>query len=177
MTASSLEPIVRSVLVVARLGEIDHHGWSGTRSFGAAGRVVLKQKLPRTWRMAAIELDMLAAANRHNEIIDRPNAVHLFSDNWALPRWAKAWVSEQKTSVPPNELFEHLETASTEELIGQLRGEASRTGDNGRAFKLGSISRSKLDTPEDVVDGVLQLAAAYPALGDSFSVPYFDIEG
>lgn len=37
-----LRDIVEFVLYVARLGETDHHGWWGTRSFGAAGRVVLK---------------------------------------------------------------------------------------------------------------------------------------
>ncbi len=90
-TGEDLRSIVETVLRVARLGEVDHYGWWGTHSFGAAGRVVLGQRLPRTWRMAAIELDVASAANRHNEIIDRSNAVHLFSDNWPVRRWASAW--------------------------------------------------------------------------------------
>ena len=80
--SEDLESIVKSVLLVARLGEADRRGWWGTQSFSAVGRVVLRTRLPRTWRMAAIELDTAAAANRHNEIMDRPNAVHLFSDNF-----------------------------------------------------------------------------------------------
>src|SRR5215212_4623848 len=103
--STALTEVVRSVLLVARLGEADRQGWWGTQSFGAAGRVVLKQRLPRTWRMAAIELDIAAAANRHNEVIDRPNAVHLFSDNWPVRRWASSWVAEQKTANPPSEVF------------------------------------------------------------------------
>lgn len=176
-SAGSVTPIVRALLVVARLGEVDHHGWWGTRSFGAAGRVVLKQRLPRTWRMAAIELDMLAATNRHNDIIDRSNAVHLFSDNWPVRRWVQAWVSEQKTTVPPDPFLERIEVASTDELVAELGDRATSSPSNGKAIKIGSLPSSGFSEPDDVVDRVLELASIYPTLSDSFAVPYYDIEG
>lgn len=176
-TSNALSAIVRATLVVARLGEVDHFGWWGTRSFGAAGRVVLKQGLPRTWRMAAIELDMLAATNRHNDVIDRPNAVHLFSDNCPVRRWAQAWVSEQKTTVPPDPFLEQLESASGDELVSQLGQQATPVNGSGRAIKLGIISSADLGSPAGLVDCVLELASVYPTLRGSFVVPYFDLEG
>src|SRR5665811_1685767 len=142
----NLDSVVRSVLRVARLGEVDHLGWWGTRSFGAAGRVVLKQRLPRTWRMAAIELDIAAASNRHNEIVDRRNAVHLFSDNWPIRRWANAWVSEQKTTTPPDSLFEELESSSADDIVAALR-QGQRSAVSGKAVRIGSVDRSALDSP------------------------------
>ena len=71
--------------------------------------------------MAAIELDIAAARNRHDEIIDRRNAVHLFSDNWPVRRWTSAWVAEQKTANPPDPFFEELETITAEEIADLLR--------------------------------------------------------
>ena len=172
MSEKNLFSLVRAVLGVARLGEVDHFGWWGTRSFGPAGRVVLKQRLPRTWRMAAIELDIAAAANRHNEIIDRRNAVHLFSDNWPVRRWAAAWVAEQKTSVPPDEFFEQLETMTTEEAMSSLELAGSKSpAVNGRAVSVGSVGRAVFDSPDSLAPKVADLAAVYAHLGREFAVP------
>jgi len=103
-SAGEVDKIVGATIRVARLGEADMRNWWGSRGFGAAGRVVLKQRLPRTWRMAAVELDLASATNRHNEAISRPTAVHLFSDHWPVRRWAAAWVAEQKTAPEPDRL-------------------------------------------------------------------------
>ena len=174
----SLDPtdaIVRTVLTVARLGETDHFGWWGTRSFGAAGRVVLRQRVERTWRMAAIELDVASAANRNNDVIDRRNAVHLFSDNWPVRRWASAWVSEQKTTQPPDEFFDQLETASTEQLLATLP-DAVGLESSANATRVGEVSAESFDDPAALVGPVCQLAAAYAALGPDFTVPYLEVE-
>lgn len=172
-TADDLTQIVRSVLLVARLGEADHRGWWGTRSFGAAGRVVLKQRLPRTWRMAAAELDLTAAANRHDEIIERRNAVHLFSDNWPVHRWTTAWVAEQKTASPPDPLFEELEALTPEAIAAELR-----TGKpvelTGQATRLGSVEPTSFRSPADLLSSVALLAAAYADM-DRFTVPYLEV--
>ena len=170
------------VLCVARLGEADHRGWWGTNLYGAAGRVVLGQRLPRTWRMAAVELDLAAAASRHNEILDRRNAVHLFSDNWPPRRWAGAWVAEQKTAVPPDEFFEWLEKVSSAGVIDNLkvgRSERKRvavTEPNGRVLRVGSVRRADLVQPTRLESAVTQLATAYADLRD-FAVPYLEVEG
>lgn len=177
---TQIERIVRVVLCVARLGEADHRGWWGTNLYGAAGRVVLGQRLPRTWRMAAAELDLAAAASRHNEILDRRNAVHLFSDNWPPRRWAGAWVAEQKTATPPDGFFEWLEKVSSDGVIDNLkvgRSERKRvTEPNGRVLRVGSVRRADLVQPTRLESAVTQLATAYTDLGD-FAVPYLEVEG
>lgn len=171
----ALAGIVRTVALVARLGEADHRGWWGTHSFGAAGRVVLKQRLPRTWRMAAVELDIAAAANRHNDIIDRPNAVHLFSDNWPVRRWTSAWVAEQKTATSVDTFFKELETASVEELVTRL-GESPGGIDTGsKAICVGSISTSEFDSVQTIGAAVSQLAAVYGGFNVTFVVPYLEV--
>ena len=173
--ADDLAQIVRSVLLVARLGEADHRGWWGTRSFGAAGRVVLKQRLHRTWRMAAAELDLTAAANRHDEIIERRNAVHLFSDNWPVHRWTTAWVAEQKTATPPDAVFEELEALTPDVIAAELRrDEVAKLA--GQATRLGSVDPASFDSPCDLWSSVALLAAAYADM-DAFTVPYLEVSG
>ena len=173
-----LKSIVRSVLWVARLGEVDLRGWWGTRSFGAAGRVVLKQRLPRTWRMAAVELDVAAASSRHSEVMDRTNAVHLFSDNWPVRRWANAWVSEEKTTVPPSGFFAQLETAGIDDVASalDLRGSIPRDV-SGKAVRIGSVSRADFGSPVLLAPKVSELAAVYGQVGSEFAVPYLEVEG
>ncbi len=151
--------------------------WWGSRCFGAAGRVVLKQRLPRTWRMAAVELDLTAAVNRHNEAIDRPNAVHLFSDRWPLRRWATAWVAEQKTEDEPSGLFEVLEAATLDEIEDRLRlAPAPSVEVLGDAIRVGSIGRSSMADPVAVIEAAHTLAAAYVGL-ETFAAPFLEVVG
>lgn len=171
-----LTELIQTVLLVARLGETDRRSWWGTRSFGAAGRVVLKQRLPRTWRMAAAELDIAAARNRHDEIIERRNAVHLFSDNWPVRRWTSAWVAEQKTADPPDDFFETLETISADEISERLRGPDLRTAISGTAVRLATVDSSIFDSADGLAPNVALLAAAYAEM-DTFTVPYLEVNG
>jgi hypothetical protein len=175
-TQPTIETIVHSVLLVARLGEADRKGWWGTRSFGAAGRVVLGQRVPRTWRMAAAELDVATARNRHDEVIDRPNAVHLFSDNWPIRRWTSAWVAEQKTEDPPDSFFELLESISTDEIIDRLRGPNLNATITGTAMRVGDVDRAAFDSPEELAASVSLLTAAYAEMSN-FTVPYLEVTG
>lgn len=173
---SAADKIVRQVLTVARLGETDHFGWWGTRSFGAAGRVVLQQRVPRTWQMAAIELDVASAANRNNDVIDRPNAVHLFSDNWPVRRWASAWVAEQKTSQPPDGFFDRLENASADELLADLPPVMHQLDSSSNAVAIGEVSASNFDQPDLLLPSVEHLVSAYAVLRSDFTVPYLEVE-
>lgn len=176
MRDADLAYIIRVVSTVARLGEKDQRGWWGTSSFGAAGRVVLGRRLPRTWRMAAVELDIAAAASRHNDVLDRRNAVHLFSDNWPVRRWTSAWVAEQKTADPADRYFEQLESASVEQLVGELGGPQRDPETGSRAVRVGAIGKTALDSPEAVHEAVGKLAAVYAGLDGSFVVPYLEID-
>jgi len=173
-TSSDLAGILRTVLLVVRLGEADRRGWWGTQSFGAAGRVVLKQRLPRTWRMAAVELDIAAATNRHNEVIDRPNAVHLFSDNWPVRRWASSWVAEQKTADPAADVFEELETVSQDALLSELGASGWEANGEAAAVRVGDVREADLESPDSLGPLVARLGAVY-AGADRFVVPYLEV--
>ncbi len=177
MSTSDVDEIVGSTIRVARLGEADLRNWWGSRAFGAAGRVVLKQRLPRTWRMAAVELDLASAANRHNDAIDRPNAVHLFSDRWPVRRWTAAWVAEQKTEEEPSEIFGLLENATLEMIEDHLRThKRPKSQSLGDARRVGTIDRSSLEDPTEVIDAVRMLATAYVGR-ESFVAPFLEVAG
>ena len=125
--------------------------------------------------MAAVELDLASAANRHNDIIDRPNAVHLFSDRWPVRRWAAAWVAEQKTEDEPSEIFEQLETATLDAIEDHLRiDKKPRVESLGDALRVGAIDRLLLEDPGVVAVAVRTLAAAYVGLG-TFAAPFLEV--
>lgn len=166
--------VVRSVLLVARLGEVDRRGWWGTQSFGAAGRVVLKQRLPRTWRMAAAELDVAAARSRHDEIIERTNAVHLFSDNWPVRGWASAWLAEQKTADPADEFLAKIEVIADEEIADLLRAPGDKPAISSNAVRVGTVRRDVLGSVKELAASVRTLASIYADMG-AFAVPYLEL--
>lgn len=171
---TELTAIVESVLLVARLGEADRRNWWGTRSFGAAGRVVLRQRLPRTWRMAAAELDIAAARNRHDEIVERSNAVHLFSDNWPVRRWASAWVAEQKTADPPDDFLVTLETIADDEIVALIRANRSTPAISGNAVRVGTVRPDAFGSADQLAESVRMLASTYADM-NAFAVPYLEV--
>ena len=125
--------------------------------------------------MAAVELDLASAVNRHNDAINRPNAVHLFSDRWPVRRWTAAWVAEQKTEDEPSEIFELLETATLDAIEDRLRTDKKpRVESLGDALRVGAIDRSLLGDPVAVADAVRTLAAAYVGLG-TFAAPFLEV--
>jgi len=173
---TELQTIVTTVLCVARLGEADRRGWWASHGFGAAGRVVLGQRMPRTWRAAATELDVASAANRHDEVIDRAGAVHLFSDRWPVRRWASAWVAEQKTAEHPDPLLEWLETATDDDLCERLAITGAPTGEEiGQAVRLGTVELPDHGEPADYLDAVRRLGNAYVAIETPLRVPYLEV--
>ena len=90
---------IRLVLGVARLGEQGLRGWWRSHGLGKGGQYVLTRSFPRTWRAAALELDILSAAYRHDDLLERSTALHLFSSAFPFRRWAEAWLSEAWASL------------------------------------------------------------------------------
>jgi hypothetical protein len=174
--STALTEVVRAVLLVARLGEADRRSWWGTQSFGAAGRVVLKPRLPRTWRMAAAELDVAAARNRHDEIIERINAVHLFSDNWPVRRWTSAWLAEQKTADPPDDFLAELEVMADGEIANLLRVSGAQPAISSNALRVGTVHKDAIGSVEELAGSVRTLASVYADM-DAFAVPYLELAG
>jgi hypothetical protein len=125
--------------------------------------------------MAAVELDIAAAVNRHNDIIDRPNAIHLFSDNWPVRRWTSAWVAEQKTTNPPASFFEELETILSDDIFALMGRPTNSHEITGKAFRIGTISQRDLNSSLAVGPAVAGLAQAYASLETSFAVPYLEV--
>ena len=155
--------------------ETDQRKWWGTASFGAAGRVVLKSRVPRTWRMAAMKLDIAAARNRHDdEVIERRNAVHLFSDNWPVRRWASAWVAEQKTADPVDGIFEETREHLRRRHRRLAPGSETRSMVTGTAVRLGSVNAADFRSPQALASSVATLAGAYAEM-DGFTVPYLEV--
>lgn len=125
--------------------------------------------------MAAVELDLASAVNRHNDAIDRPNAVHLFSDRWPVRRWTAAWVAEQKTEDEPSEIFELLETATLDAIEDHLRTDKKpRVEALGGVLRAGTIERMSLEDPVAVAGAVRALAAAYVGL-ETFAAPFLEV--
>ena len=84
--------IVRLVLGIARLGGNDLRGWWKGHALDRTGQYVLSSMFRRTWRPAALQLDVTAAARMHDELLGRSTALHMFSDSLPFRRWATAWL-------------------------------------------------------------------------------------
>ncbi len=181
------ESVVRLVLGVARLGEADLRGWWRSHGLDPSGRYVLSGLFPRTWRSAALQLDIVSAKRLHDELLGRPTAVHLFSDQLPCRRWAQAWLDEQKT-LDPDPLFAQLQLWDEPAALGTLQGwvagadalahrEVVTAEELGRGLRLGTIERAVLDDVRQVEGAAAQLAAAYLEQGGDLRPPYLDLVG
>ena len=175
----TVDSAVQFVLGVARLGEADLMGWWGSHGLDEAGSFVLKRTLPRTWRMAALELDVLSAHRRHDDALSsRRSALHLFSDELPFRRWASAWLSEQKTAVGLDELLQELgdwDSKSAMERLHGWTGEPERGEKIGSGLLLGRVARPDLEDDAVLGDIAHRLASAYLGLDQTFRAPYFDL--
>ncbi|WP_208027654.1 BrxE family protein [Rhabdothermincola sediminis] len=165
------------VLGIARLGEQSLRGWWRSHGLGRGGRYVLSRAFPRTYRAAALELDVVSAAHRHDDLLGRPSALHLFSSMLPFRRWAEAWLAEQKT-LPPDPLFDTLAEWDTDTAVAQLR---DRVGAHpggepvGDGLLLGQISAEELADPAGLGAYARLLAAAYLDQDAGLRPPYFDL--
>lgn len=180
-TASTAEETTKLVLGVARLGEADLTGWWGSHGLDRAGSYVLARSFRRTWRSAALELDIEAAARRHDDATaGRTTALHLFSDGLPFRRWAKAWLAEQKTAPQPNPLFDELagwDLVAGRDAIEEWAGRAPKAEVVGEGMRVGALSRPELDDPAALAAAARLLAGTYLTIDGPFRVPYFDLQG
>src|SRR4051812_30662210 len=143
---------IRLVLGIARLGENDLRGWWQGHALDRTGQYVLSSTFRRTWRAAALELDMAAATRIHDQVLGRPTALHLFSDLVPFRRWAKAWLAEQKTPTDSGELLATFETWTEDTAVCALRdwtGPVDAPGGEalGNGLLLGRLTGADLDDP------------------------------
>ncbi len=172
--------IVRLVLGIARLGENDLRGWWKGHALDRTGQYVLSSMFRRTWRPAALQLDVTAAARMHDELLGRSTALHMFSDSLPFRRWATAWLAEQKTTEVPSELLPTMETWDAEQAVAALgdwcgpvelpQGEAL-----GNGLLLGRLPSTDLDDPAILLQTARVLCASYLDQDGTLRPPYFDL--
>lgn len=183
MKAQQLDRIAtegcRLLLGVARLGGSDLRGWWNSSAMDPeVGGFVLGNTFPRTARLVGAELLLLSASRRHRQVLDRSNAIHLFSDRMPFHRWTKAWLAEQKTATV-DEAVEEIEawtdlrsaTRSLRTWIGEVVPEPTAVVG---ALNLGRRSASQLSDPIQGLDLVKLFAACYTTM-DQFTPPYVNL--
>jgi hypothetical protein len=171
---------VRLVLGIARLGENDLRGWWGGHAMDRTGRYVLSGMFRRTWRPAALELDIATATLMHNELLGRSTAVHLFSDLLPFRRWSLGWLAEQKTAIEPDPFLLALESWKAETSTDSLRAWSDlappiRGESLGDGSLLGRLTASELADPPTLQRTARVLAAAYLDQSGQLRPPYFDL--
>jgi hypothetical protein len=178
---ATVEGTVRLVLGVARLGEADLAGWWSTHGLDRAGRYVLRRSFRRTWRAAALELDIESAAQRHHDATaGRRTALHLFSDELPFRRWATSWLAEQKSVTDINPMFEELgewDLGTARAAIIGWTGGAPRAETVGEGLRLGELTRAEMDEADAFMPAARLLAATYATIEGPFRAPYFDLQG
>jgi hypothetical protein len=134
----------------------------------------------RTWRSAALELDIAAAAVLHNELLGRATALHLFSDLLPFRRWATGWLAEQKASPQADPLLDALERWTADDSVDTLRAwcgaaEPGRGEALGDGLLLGRLTATEVADQATLLPIARQLAAAYLHQTGRLRSPYFDL--
>jgi hypothetical protein len=117
-----LEHLLKTRLVVARLGEMDMWGWWNTRGqLGPIGAAALRRGFPRTHRFAAARSVFAVAAHRCREVFDPPACVTL----WSLPedleeRFDARWEQWLDNSAEWEPFFLALEKPTSRDLAELL---------------------------------------------------------
>jgi hypothetical protein len=171
---------VRLVLGIARFGENDLRGWWQGHALDRTGQYVLSSMFRRTWRPAALQLDVAAATRMHDELLGRSTAMHLFSDALPFRRWATGWLAEQKTSDAGHDLLAMLEAWTFDEAVSTLRewcGPANAVpGESlGNGLLIGRLQRDDLEDPGLLLQVARQLGDPYIDQTGALRPPYFNL--
>ena len=170
--------LVVPTLVVARLGEADHHGWWRSNGASPTGAFVLEERFPRTRRVLGLEIALAAAERRHvEEFGEQADFVHLFSASLGAARLARAWLAERKTESAETELVGALHSRPTSELealISVPKQPRDVVTFGGRA-RIGEISAEALQDPARRATTVQMLASAL--VDRPQALPYFEAVG
>ncbi|OBH94312.1 BrxE family protein [Mycobacterium sp. E2733] len=173
-----IDQAIRLVLGIARLGEQGLRGWWRSHGLDKGGQYVLGGLFPRTKKAAALELDILSAAHRHDDVLERATALHLFSSAFPFRRWAEAWLAEQKT-LTPDPLLDELARWDVETALQSLRawsGEMPGGELVGEGRLLGQVTSAELDEHDALLPYARLLAAAYLDQDARLRPPYFDLK-
>jgi len=167
------------LLGIARLGEADMFGWWRSRGLTEAGEYVLGGTLPRTWYWSALEGDVLSAAARHQEVLGRATAIHLFSDLLAVKARAMGWLREQKVIGNTDGFLSHIRGWDQEVACREIAEWAAIKPPKGEILaeghRIGRLSEEDLKEPDRWEGAVRMLAAAYVDRPHDLRFPYFNL--
>jgi hypothetical protein len=120
-----------------------------------------------------LELAMESARIRHDTLLDRRTAVHLFSDYLPFHRMLRSWLIERKLERDLEPLT-WTRDADTNDLArrigGVVKGERRANG-----LYLGQVTLAQLEDDGYQEQLLQQLGGAYLGLGDEFVAPYVDL--
>jgi len=123
-------------------------------------------------------LDVLSAGSRHEQILDRPTALHLFSDWLPFRHLALAWLAERKTAGP-DPLIDRLAawdlSAASRDLAEWTAGAQPSAEVVGPGLLLGVLTQMELEDEVMLSSVAKQLCAAYLDQGAELRPPYFDL--
>ena len=167
------------VLGIARLGEAELRGWWQVHGLGQVGRYVLGDAFRwRTAKATGLELDVLSASRRQEQILARPTALHLFSDWLPFRRLALAWLAERKTAGS-DPLLDRLAAwdpdTATRDLAEWTAGVQQSAEIVGPGLLVGALTPTELEDEVALRSVVKQLCAAYLDQGAELRPPYFDL--
>jgi hypothetical protein len=167
------------VLGIARLGEPELVGWWDAHGLGRVGSYVLGDLFRwRTARASGLELDVLSASSRHEQILDRPTALHLFSDWLPFRHLALAWLAERKTAGP-DPLLDRLAAwdlgRAKRDLAEWTAGAQPSAEVVGPGLLLGVLTQMELNDEVMLSSVAKHLCAAYLDQGAELRPPYFDL--
>jgi hypothetical protein len=175
----SEDTLVKLLLGIARLGEADLFGWWRSRGLTETGEYVLGSALPRTWAWSALEGDVLSAVTRHEEVLGRPTAIHLFADRLPAKQWAIGWLREQKVAGRTDGFLARVRGWNRETALRDIGEWAAVQPPRGTTLAegrlLGSVSGEELQAPGRAETIIRMLAAAYVDRPEAFRFPYFDL--
>ena len=179
MDAAPSPDVIRLILGVTRLGDVDVFDWWHSRSYTEAGRYVLGNALPRTWLLSALEGSVLSAAVRHREAFTRPTAVHLFSGHLPALPWALAWLRAQKVRREVDDLVTELQSwnrTSGPRTLTEWARVAPPAGEVVlQEHRVGTLRPSDLADPEQRERVIRILAACYANQGEDLKFPCFEL--
>lgn len=164
---------IEALLAVVRLGDADRLGWWRSHSVDETAEYVLAYTLPNTWMATGMELAMESARLRHHMALDRPTAVHLFSDYLPFHRELRAWLIARKLERD-FEPFGWLREASVDELRARL-GVSTTSERRGNGIYLGDLSQESLNDRSAQGELLARLAPAYVGQDNEFVAPYVDL--
>ncbi len=186
----AIDELLRIRALVARYGEPGQLDWWSTDILGPSGGAFVAERLfPRTYRWAAIELAIEAAAIIEKDRLNRRVGVTLFRMPEKLERSLDLRFRDLKIELrDPGELFPAIVFSeqlppieeAVERVLGQRPSDGTETEreDEGQLICLGGQTLVELDSPDRLQAVIRRLAWAYTdSPKGSLRVPYFRLKG